>query len=129
VAEPRLQELSALAGTIALEPFELALDQIGYWRTQRLVWAGARHCPAELTALACGLAGGLQARGFRTERRAFKPHVTLLRDVAAAPKPVHALFGPLRWQVRRLVLACSEPAARGVQYRIIGEWPLTAAGL
>ena len=84
---------------------------------------------AEINELAGKLAEELQARGFRTERRAFKPHVTLLRDVAAAPKPVHALFGPLRWQVRCLALACSEPAARGVQYRIIGEWPLTAAGL
>lgn len=129
VAESRLPLLTQLAGTLPAAAFELTLDHIGCWRAQRLVWAGARHCPRELSALADALAGGLQAQGFRTERRTFRPHVTLLRDVAAAPTLAQAGLGPLRWPARRFVLAGSEPAARGVRYRIIGEWPLTAAGL
>lgn len=129
VAEPRLPLLTQLAGTLPAETIELTLDHIGCWRAQQLVWAGVRHCPRALSALVDVLTGGLQAQGFRTERRSFKPHVTLLRDVVTEPTPAQAMFGPLRWTAQRLVLAGSEPAARGVCYRIIGEWPLTAAGL
>jgi 2'-5' RNA ligase len=52
-----------------------------------------------------------------------------LREVSASPAQAGVAFGPLTWRARSFVLAGSEPAARGVRYRIIGEWPLTEAGL
>lgn len=127
--ESRLAELTDLAAALAAEPFDLTLDRIGFWRTQRLVWAGPHHCPGRLPALADALAGGLRVQGFRVERRSFKPHVTLLRDASTSAAQAEVEFGPLTWRARSFVLACSEPAARGVRYRIIGEWPLTEAGL
>jgi 2'-5' RNA ligase len=129
VYESRLAELTDCAAALATAPFELTLDHIGYWRAQRLVWAGTHHCPDQLAALADALAEGLRARGFRAERRPFKPHVTLLRDASASPAQAEVAFGSLTWRARSFVLACSEPAARGVRYRIIGEWPLSGAGL
>lgn len=129
VPESRLAELTDLAAALAAEPFDLTLDRIGYWRTQRLVWAGTHHCPGRLVALADALAACLRARSFRVERRSFKPHVTLLREVSASPAQAGLVFGHLSWRARSFVLACSEPATRGVRYRIIGEWPLTEAGL
>lgn len=121
--------MTDLAAALAAEPFDLTLDCIGYWRTQRLVWAGTHHCPGRLMSLADALAAGLRARGFHVERRSFKPHVTLLREVSASPVQAELVFGPLSWRARSFGLACSEPAARGVRYRIIGEWPLAEAGL
>lgn len=121
VAETRLPELQAMAAGLQPEAFVMTLSRLGCWRKQRLAWAALQECPPALTALAEGLGAALQARGFRTERRAFKPHVTLLREVVAAPPLTMA---PLQWQVRQFVLAASEPAPRGVHYRIIGEWPL-----
>lgn len=126
VPAARLPELENIAAGIATQSsgrsFMLTLDCIGWWRQSRLVWAGTLHCPHELEALAAALAAGLQASGFRTERRRFRPHVTLLRD--AERKPVQTACGPVHWSARQFVLACSQPAGRGVEYRIVGQWPL-----
>lgn len=129
VDEHRLPELSALADSITAAPFALDLERIGYWRAQRLAWAAPRECPVELTALTVRLADALRHRGFRTEERAFKPHVTLLRD--AGTPPALALCGALsiHWPVRQFVLASSEPAPKGVRYRVIGQWPVGGACL
>lgn len=125
VPEVRVPELADLAATLVAEPFVLELDRIGYWRQQRLVWAGPQSCPDVLAALAAALGAGLRARGFRSERRSFQPHVTLLRDARRAP--AQAGCGPLAWRPTQFVLACTQPAGRGVRYRIAGNWPLKGA--
>lgn len=129
VPETRLPELAGLAAALVTEPFVLELDCIGYWRQQRLVWAGPRSCPRALAALAAVLGDGLRAHGFRSERRSFKPHVTLLRDAQRAP--VQTACGPLAWRPTQFVLACAQPDGHGIRYRIAGNWPLkgAAAGL
>ena len=129
VATNRLPELRALADTIIAGPFDLNLDRLGYWRAQRLAWAAPQHCPVQLAALVGQLTDALRGHGFHTERRAFKPHVTLLRDVVTPPALPSAAVVSLCWPVWQFVLACSEPAAKGVSYRVIGQWPLNAARL
>jgi len=119
----RLPELENLAAALVREPFVLHLDRIGYWRQQRLVWAGSQSCPRELAVLVAALADGLRARGFRTERRSFKPHVTLLRDVRTAP--AQAACKLAAWCPTRFVLACTQATNHGVEYRVLGTWPIT----
>lgn len=118
--------LAALAATVAAgaAPFSLTLDRIGCWRRQGIVWAGSHDVPAALRVLAGRLDEGLRASGFATERRTFKPHVTLLRDAAGSPRTTAA--GPLHWTVNDVVLACSGRGAQGPRYQVIGRWPLTA---
>lgn len=129
VPAARLPELQAIAAGLAAQSFVLTLNRIGWWRAQRLVWAGTERCPHDLEALAVALAGRLQAGGFRTEERRFVPHVTLLRDAGRAPEP--ATLQSLAWQPAQFVLVRSVPAARSVNYRILSKWPLRAmsAGL
>lgn len=126
VPATRVAELERLAATLVAAPFVLNLDCIGYWRQQRLVWAGPQSCPPELELLAAALGDGLRAGGFHTERRRFKPHVTLLRDVRNVP--LQTACGPLAWRPTQFVLACSRPAVRGVCYQLLGGWPLTGGG-
>ncbi len=125
----RLPELERLAATLVAAPFVLNVDCIGYWRQQRLVWAGPQSCPRELELLVVALGDGLRAGGFHAERSSFKPHVTLLRDVRKAP--LQTTCRPVTWSPTRFVLACSQSTVRGVHYRIVAAWPLTAtaAGL
>lgn len=128
VAAMRLPELRVVADAVIAETFELDLARAGYWRAQRLAWAAPLDCPPALTGLHDQLTDALRLHGFQTERRAFKPHVTLLRD--AAPPPLHAdSMMPAHWPVRDFVLACSEPASQGVRYRVIGTWLLNAVRL
>lgn len=122
----RVPELERLAATLVAAPFVLNLDCIGYWRQQRLVWAGPQSCPRELELLAAALEDGLRAGGFHTEGRRFRAHVTLLRDVRKAP--LQTACGPLAWRPTQFVLVSSRPAVRGVHYQLVGGWPLTGAG-
>lgn len=124
VAERRVAEFAALAAALPATPFEFVLDQFGYWRAQRLLWAGMRVCPPELGALALALRERLTAAGFQVERRPFHPHVTLLRDVTRAPATEQTPDVPLQWRARHFVLACSLPVRGGVVYRMVGTWPL-----
>ncbi|MBM3373434.1 MAG: RNA 2',3'-cyclic phosphodiesterase [Betaproteobacteria bacterium] len=119
----RLLQLGAsvAAGAAA---FDLSLDRIGCCRRQHLVWAGSGVMPGALGLLAARLGAALQGGGFAIEHRAFKPHVTLLRDAGAVPAPAAA--GLYAWPVRELLLAGSESGPRGPRYRTIGRWPLAA---
>ncbi len=129
IAASRLPELRVVADGVIAEPFELDLARTGYWRAQRLAWAAPLNCPPALTSLHDQLTDALRLRGFHTERRAFKPHVTLLRDAVPPPTPSNAGMMPLHWPVRDFVLVCSEPVPQGVRYRVIGTWRLHAARL
>lgn len=101
----------------------MTLERIGWWPRQKLAWAAPRDCPPELQTLADVLARGLRAVAFRTERRRFLPHVTLLRDAQRAPPALPCRL-PL-WRVSELVLVVSERGAGGLHYRSLGNWPLT----
>ncbi|MEN9783315.1 MAG: hypothetical protein RJA24_658 [Pseudomonadota bacterium] len=129
VPASRLPELRLVADAVITEPFALDLVRAGYWRAQRLAWAAPLSCPPALTALHGQLTDALRLHGFHTERRAFKPHVTLLRDAVAPPPSSPEGMMRMHWPVRNFVLACSVPAPRGVRYRLIGTWPLNAARL
>jgi len=129
VPAARLPELEDIAAGLARQSsgnsFVLTLNHIGWWRRPRLVWAGMRNCPCELEALADALASGLQSRGFHTEQRRFRPHVTLLRDADRAPAV--AACETVSWRSTQFVMAQSTIENDGVKYRIVGKWPLQAA--
>lgn len=122
VPAARLPELEAVAAGVDAGTFALKLDRLDWWRHQRLVWAGTQTCPDGLAALVERLAGRLQAGGFRTERRRYMPHVTLLRHADSAP--AMQTLDPIVWRPAQFVLACSQPAVRGVRYQIMASWLL-----
>jgi len=69
----------------AVPPFSLAVS--GFGRFGDLWWAGIEKNPA-LTGLAESLLENLCRRGFKVDKRPFKPHITLARQVElrGAPK-------------------------------------------
>jgi len=120
----RMAEAMRVADRIAAEPFELVLDQVGYWKHNRILWAGGVS-PA-LTLLADALGEGLRAAGFALEARPFVAHLTLLRNAHCGtdvPLPAQ----PVSWPVGEFVLAESRRTGAGARYEAAGRWPL--AGL
>lgn len=113
---PALREVAAAA---AVEPCVLTLDRCAWWKHNRIVWAGGEAPPALLDAVA-GLRAGLDAAGISFDRKAFVPHVTLLRKASAAELPQ---FEPLAWPIGGLALVASEHDAGGPVYRIVGGSP------
>ena len=71
----------------------LVLDEIGHWPKPQILWAGPSSAPGDLPQLHTRLGDGLNALGFETEARAFRPHVTLARKVRNQP-PVAPLATP-----------------------------------
>ncbi len=104
--------------------FRLRLDEVGSFRRAGVGWAGARKPPAALAALQSALAGGLAARRFALDERAFAPHVTLVRRIAR-PVP-RAPTDAIAWRAREMTLVRSETGTG--RYGVMEKWPLGAAG-
>jgi RNA 2',3'-cyclic 3'-phosphodiesterase len=99
--------------------FELRFGQPAVWPpgTALLLPDAA---PAALLALHAALQVALAALGMATERRAFRPHVTLARHAASAVTP--RVVASLRWPVRGYALMCSLRDAPG-GYRVLMRYP------
>ncbi len=120
VEEPRLRTLLELGERLALPPGELAFDRLAWWRQQALAVALASAPPPALIALQSALRAALAGKGFRVEARAYVPHVTLARRLAAAPA-----FGrsvPVAWPLATLALVESGAAGGGARYRSLASW-------
>lgn len=120
VARARIPQLEAIAHGCAGGSFDLTLATTGYWPRPHIVWMAPQHVPAALSALVLAIEAALKAQEFRVEARAWRPHITLLRD---APALVAVPPRALDWPVREMVLAES---ARGADYRVLARWPLAA---
>ena len=120
----RMAGLEAAAGTVRGAPFDLTLDSLGYWRHNRIVWAGASRCPPALETLAESLRVALAALGLPGEDRAYVPHLTLVRN--AERKPSGIAVAPQPWPAREFALVESAPVTGGVRYDVLRRWPLTA---
>lgn len=104
------------------EPFELTLGLIEPLSGSRVLCLTAQEPPAALGALHRSLADQLQAQQFELEQRAFRPHLTLARDLRRVTPGQMA--EPLSWPVREFVLVESVPAHAGSSYSILERWPL-----
>lgn len=112
----------AAAAAAATSPFEFELDSIGWWKHNRIVWAGCAQRPGHLLELARGLGRELQHRGLPGAVKDFAPHVTLLRK-ATRPPSGHSL-ATQRWPVGEMLLVSSVLAAGGAAYRRVARWSL-----
>ena len=121
VAREHLPRLETLAAAVTVPRFELRVDHVGYWRHNRVVWAGVERGAAELGALAAGLEQALVGDGFRFDKRAYAPHVTLLRNARRAPAVVS--MRPVAWLVTGHALVESVPFERARLYRVLRTWP------
>lgn len=103
--------------------FDFVVDEIRYWKHNNIVYASTGNIPRELIDLVTALQDALAAAGFLLERRAYRPHITLMRDASCNILP--ELTEPIAWRVREWVLVKSEQASDGSVYIPIGRWPLT----
>jgi len=115
----QLDRLADCADSVHNKPFELILDQPGYWRHNRIGWLGASETPPHFE-LVGDLNAALQAAGFLVDARPYVPHVTLLRNAAGGAVPACT---PVRWRVSDFVLVKSVTESDGAHYEVIRHWP------
>jgi 2'-5' RNA ligase len=118
----RIDDLATMARAIGGSPFDLAIDTHGYWRHNRIVWAGAAHCPAPLRELVARLVRALQATGFECDAREYVPHITLLRGAHRAPHSHWA--GTIVWRAAEFTLVRSARRGGALVYEIVNRWSL-----
>ena len=126
VEDARAAAIERAADTVRARPFALALDQPGYWKDNRIAWAGASAVPAGLEALVTGLRGALDAQAIAFDHKPFVSHVTLLRDArkpAAMPR-----LEAIPWNVDGFALVESRAGTEGSGYRVRKVWKAGRAG-
>lgn len=122
VAESELPWICRAAETVRAQEFSFVLDTLGYWRHNRIVWAGCSEPVPPLAELAVALIVALRDGGQPDGRSTFTPHLTLLRK--AAQPSLLEMAKPLPWAVREFVLVESVVTGIGPRYVILGRWPL-----
>ncbi|MFK8019114.1 MAG: RNA 2',3'-cyclic phosphodiesterase [Pseudomonadales bacterium] len=117
----QIEQLLLGASGISAAPFELVLNDIGFWQKNGILWMGSRQQPDELHALAkqCrAIARGLQ---LDKSGKQFQPHVTLWRrQLSAPPPPVN--MPSINMQIQELCLFESVIYKGTVTYNVIESW-------
>jgi len=116
-----LADLCALAQGLDFPAPLVRLDCAGSFRKSRVGWVGCARPPEALTTFQAELAGSLEQGGFRPDRRAWHPHVTLYRDLRNNPGSMDT--EPVEWQPETFCLMHSGQCPRGVVYTVVGRWP------
>ena len=128
VTEQKLDRLcDSVDQSLSREPVEavgLAINELGYWQRQGILWLGPRHCPDMLLQLAIRLQGLGTRVGGKLDNRAFQPHITLFRRCKLPPPP--PLLPPdFSLDYRDFVLFESQQGKRGVSYHPLQCWQLS----
>ena len=116
----RIGAIERAAAEVAPRAATLILDRPGYWKHNRIVWAGASSPPPELESLVADLRGALARSGVAFDAKRFVSHVTLLRD--AREPPAIPELEPISWKIRGFALAGSSQRAGGGRYEILRSW-------
>ena len=122
VERGRLDALREAASAVRAPAHDLPLERFGWFRRNRVAWAGPERTPAETLELVHGLEAALKQARFAFDARPYEAHITLLRKAECGkdlPK-----IAPIRWAAREFVLVESELNAGGSIYRITGRWAL-----
>ena len=120
VDEARVDEVERAAGRVAARRYSLILDQPGYWKHNRIAWAGASVVPLELESMVSELRSALTRSHIGFDSKGFVSHVTLLRD-AREPKAMPVLE-PIAWGLDGFALVQSVTSPRGSRYEIRKSW-------
>lgn len=99
----------------------------GWWRESRIAWLGLLEIPSALTALRRVLLAELRAQGVpgATEKRPWRPHITLARDVPRAPRVTGSIA--CTWKVNEFALIESFTEPYSVRYEVRNRWSLLTA--
>jgi len=116
----RLGALKAAAAGVRVRPFDLVLDEHGFWNHNRIAWVGARETPQGLAALVSDLRAALAGAQLAFDPKPFVPHVTLVRK--ARPGFAMPALEPIRWQVEGFVLVRSVMRSAGSDYLVESRW-------
>ena len=122
VHKQKEQEFRDRLRSLDANEFELELDRVGSFGRCKIKWVGPSIQPNALRTMYSDLRLISNEFGFHTDEKAFRPHITLLRNShGAAVQEIK----PLSWKVDSYYLIESVQTREGVEYRIVEEFKLS----
>ena len=114
------EELKERLNDVKAEPFEIELTRTGFWKKPQILFIGTTIVPKQLLSLVKSIKKSVKQQGLKTDRREYKPHVTIARKVKQLIVPKETF--QISWQVNSFALVVSNSTNEGVEYRVIREW-------
>ncbi len=118
IEEGELGKLKEAACRVSASAFEIVLDKLGYWKHNKIAWAGCMQVQRPLLELVSLLEAELKASNVALDARPYVPHVTLLRK-AERPETIPDI-PDISWAVSEFTLTASSPSG----YQNLASWPL-----
>ena len=119
----RMENLLLAAQEVNGDIFQLDFNLARYWGHSHIVYAAPEIVPPQLTQLVQALEHALQHHHFIIERRAYKPHVTLVRHAQWSDTPLPPMQA-VKWAVQDFVLVQSHGEGQGVRYEVLTHFAL-----
>ena len=110
----QLAQMREQARLVKWQPFELTIDQLGYFSKPKVNWLGCKQLPPGLLQLQRTLGEQLKRSGFVPEERSYHPHLSIARDGEVLEPSI--TFEPQPWFVDRFSLIQVLPIEAGVEY-------------
>ena len=110
----RVPYLLERASEIRVEPFRLSFDRLEYWPRPRVASLCAANVPPELQALVDHLHSIMLDLGLQPEDRAYRPHVTVVRNARQFTTERLPQRATTEWSGFELMESISVPG--GVRY-------------
>ncbi|MDZ7684219.1 MAG: RNA 2',3'-cyclic phosphodiesterase [Gammaproteobacteria bacterium] len=104
-------------------PFELTIDELGYFPKPGILWMGPTRVPDALSRLARETGSVARRAGIRPAKRDYHPHLTLARR-CRVPPPASSLPPDFQLAFTHFTLFESITAKTGVHYQPLASWPL-----
>ncbi len=121
----QLEDICQLLNDITVASFELTFDASGYWSGPKILHVQPSVVPEPLAELASLSHSAARQAGISVERREYRPHITLIRNVKSDFPP--PLFAPqLTCRFTHFHMFESVSGNSGVHYPIRSSWPLLA---
>jgi len=123
VQDRYLEELFDLANQVQSGPFDLRINQLGFWSKPKILWIGPDEIPQEVSQLAKMLGNVRGRMGFRADKKEFLPHISIARR-CEMPPPASALKPDFTIYFDRFTLFESTRIKSGLSYRAVQDWML-----
>lgn len=106
---------------VAVQPFDMRLDRLGYFQKTKIFWVGPSQTPDELERLYRNVRNYAQQCGISKLSKRYVPHVTLLRrcDIPVTNPD----FSPIDWHVDEFHLVESRLDRDRARYYTVESFP------
>lgn len=121
VQDRDLEELFKSTDQIRSTPFELTINQLGFWSKPKILWIGPQEAPQAIYQLAKLLRNIRRRMGLRSENRQYLPHISIARR-CDMPPPAGVLSPEFASYFDRFTLFESISIKSGQRYRVVQQW-------